>query len=331
MANQHHNSNQDIDLAMVSGRIRGYITRVNDSFFNGILFLKRNIILLVILIVAGAALGYYLDQGKKVYEQKIIAMPNFGSVDYLYDNIKMLNQKIEEGDSEFLNSIGIEAESPIRELKIEPVIEIYDFIDDEDDEQQRKMQVFKLLAESDNIEDVLENMPTARNYTKHMITIYTAGTAKREAVVDPIIKYLNADPYFMEMQGEYIKNLETEIVVNDSTLAQINAMLNDFSAGSRKGSGNLIYYNDNTPLHEVIRIKNKLLRKQAENKVNLINYSTIIKENSVVLNIKKKSIVSGNMKFILPILFIFFFIIIAMFIGYYRRQMNKRKLIVTHE
>lgn len=329
MANQTNN-NQDVDLAMVSGKIKGYVTRLNDSFFDGILYLKRNILWVALVIAAGIALGYYMDQGKKVYEQRVVVIPNFGSIDYLYDNVNLISQKIKESDSNFLNEVGLGG-ARIGDVKIEPVIEIYDFIDDRDDEQQRRMQVFKLLAESDNIEDVLEDMPTARNYQKHLITIYTSGNADRKATVDPIMKYLNSDPYLLEMKTEYTKNLQAEIIANDTTIAQINNMLNDFSGTTRKGADNLIYYNDNTQMNEIIKIKNKLIKKQAQNKVDLLNYDKIVKENSVVLNTKKKSFISGKMKFIIPLVFFIIFVKIAMFISYYKRQMNKRKIIVTNE
>ncbi len=332
MANQTHNTSEDLDLALVSGKIKKYIGRVNDWFFDWILFLKRNIILVAIVIIAGVALGYYLDSGKKIYEQRIVAMPNFGSIDYLYDNIELINEKIKENDGEFLSSIGFNGEAAIGGITVKPVIEIYDFIYDQDDEQQKKFQVFKLLAESDNIEDVMEDMPTARNYTKHLITIYTAGNAKREATVEPLMKYLNSDSYFLEMREEYTSNLEAEIVMNDSTIAQIDDLIKDFSGTAQKKSENLVFYNDNTELDEVIKIKNKLIEKQAKNKVALINYSKIVKENSVVLNVKRDSILTGRMKFVVPVvLFVFIFMPIVMFISYYRRQINKRKIIITNE
>ncbi|QYJ69052.1 hypothetical protein [Flavobacterium litorale] len=330
MANQTNN-NQDVDLAMVSGKIRGYFTRANDSFFDGILYLKRNILWVALVIIAGIALGYYMDQGKKVYEQRVVVIPNFDSVDYLYDNVNLISQKIKESDSDFLNKIGLGG-ARIGDIKIEPVIEIYDFIDDRDDEQQRRMQVFKLLAEGDNIEDVLEDMPTARNYPKHLITIYTSGNAERKTTVDPIMDYLNSDSYFLEMKVEYTKSLQAEIAANDTTIAQINNMLNDFSGTTRKGADNLIYYNDNTPMNEVIKLKNSLLKKQAKNKVNLLNYDKIVKESSVILNTKRKSFISGRMKFVVPLVFFFFlFVPIAMFVSYYKRQVNKRKIIITNE
>ena len=333
MANQTHNTSEDIDLALVSGKIKKYIGRVNDWFFDWILFFKRNIILVALVIIAGIALGYYLDGGKKIYEQRIVVMPNFGSIDYLYDNVDLINEKIRENDGEFLSSIGLYGGAEIGGITVEPVVEIYDYIDDYEDEQQRKFQVFRLLAESDNIEDVMEDMPTARNYSKHLITIYTAGNAPREATVEPLMKFLNSDEYFLKVKEEYVKSLEQEIVANDSTIANIDDLLRGYLVNGRKTPvGNQMYHSDNTQLDEVIVLKNRLIKKQNENKVNLINYTKIIKENSVVLNVKRESFLTGKMKFLVPfLLFFFIFMPIVMFRAYYIRQINKRKIIITNE
>ncbi|AXG73682.1 hypothetical protein DVK85_05330 [Flavobacterium arcticum] len=331
MANQTHNSNEDLDLALVSGKIKKYIGRINDWFFDWILFLKRNIILVAIVIIAGVALGYYMDSNEKIYEQRIVVMPNFGSIDYLYDNIELINEKIKESDGEFLSSIGFNGGAAIGGITVKPVIEIYDFIDDEEDEQQKKLQVFRLLAESDNIEDVMEDMPTSRNYTKHLITIYTAGNASHEATVEPLMKYLNQDAYFLKVKEEYTKSLEQEIVANDSTINNIDALLTGYSVNGRKTPvGNQMYHSDNTQLDEVIILKNKLIKKQNKNRVNRINYSKIIKENSVVLNVKRDNILAGRMKLIVPfLLFFFIFMPIVSFISYYKRQIKKRKMIIN--
>lgn len=329
MAHQHHDYDRDIDMRMVSGKLRSYVSRANDSFFNAILFFKRNIILVAAIIVIAAVLGYLLDQSKAVYEQKIIVTPNFGSVDHLYNSVTLLSEKLKENDNEYINSIGL-GKFDMGDIKVEPVIEIYDFINDDDDELQKKIQVFKLIAESDNIEDVMEDMPTARNYDKHLITVYTSGTINNREGVDKLLAYLNNDAHYLKMKGEYIKNLEIEIEANDVTIKGIDNLLEDF-AGGADNSGNLVYYDNNTNMEELLKMKNSLIRKQAKNRLNRINYNKVIKERSVVTNTKKKSLIAGRMKFVLPLLFIFIFSLIAIFRSYYKRQMNKRKIIAANE
>ena len=80
---QHNTDNQVIDLTQVSKRIGLFFDSISTSIFKGILFLKRNLIILAVLFIVGAGLGFYLDSNNKVYDNQIIVEPNFGSVDYL--------------------------------------------------------------------------------------------------------------------------------------------------------------------------------------------------------------------------------------------------------
>ncbi|GGB77434.1 hypothetical protein GCM10007424_16870 [Flavobacterium suaedae] len=323
MENQRNNSqNQEVDLAIISVKIKKYISRVNDSFFDGILFLKRNIIWLLIILVAGGALGYYMDQGEKPYEHKLIVVPNFQSVDYLYETVDLLNKKVQEGDREFLNEVGIDKK--IVEIEVEPVVEIYDFIDDEDDRNRIKFEVFRVIAENGKMEETLEDMPTARNYGRHTITITTRGTSTKENVTEPILNYLNSDSYFKEIQTKYKERLNAEIAANKVSIEHIDGVFEGLS-NKIEGANKLVYYNNNTELDELVKAKNRLLEKQNENMVNLVNYSDIIKNIGTTINGKKKSLTAGRMKIIIPILFFFLFVGITMFISYYKRQTNKRK------
>ena len=327
MENQNQqNRNQEVDLEIISVKIKKYISRANDSFFDGILFLKRNIILLLVVILAGVALGYYKDSGKGAYEHKIIAIPNFGSVDYLYETVELIQSKIKDRDYDFLQKqIGIKGS--IAHIKVEPVIEIYDFVRSED-EHDKNFQVFRLLAESDEMENILEDMPTARNYTKHTITIITSGTSTKENVVDPVINYLNSDAYFKDVQVKYIESLNAEIKANEATLTQIDNVFNGLS-NKISGANELVYYNNNTELDKLVKAKNDLIEKQRKNRVNLINYSDIVKSSSVTVNIKRETFTTGRMKYIVPVIFVFIFMGVSMFVVYYRKQMNKRKQITT--
>ncbi|MBP6072233.1 MAG: hypothetical protein KA488_02520, partial [Flavobacterium sp.] len=53
--------NQEIDLSQISKKIGSYVDAVLMSIFKGILFIKKNLVILIGLFVLGAGLGYYLD------------------------------------------------------------------------------------------------------------------------------------------------------------------------------------------------------------------------------------------------------------------------------
>jgi hypothetical protein len=321
MANQTNNADRELDLSDMSEKIKGAISRANDKMFDVILFIKRNIIIIVLLFIAGVALGIYLDKNK-TYTQKLFVVPNFGSVDYLYAKVDNLNAKLREDEEVFLQGIGLKTK--IGKVEIEPVVEIYKFIEGE---ENRNYDMFKLMSENRDVSDVVEDNVTARNFKRHVITFTTKGTVTEKDAVEPIMKYLNNSPYYKVIQKEGIEHLQRVIATNDSTLKQIDAILNDFSRSKTAGANsNLMYYNDNTNLNEIIKLKNKLIKEQGENKIDLLNSDKIIKDSEVVLNEKATKGIAGKFKLILPLLFLFIFVVINRFRAYYRSQMKKRQL-----
>lgn len=330
MENYQHNRDQEIDMVRVSDRLRGYASRANDYFFDGILFLKRNIIVLAVLFIAGGALGYYFDKAKKAYEQKLIVIPNFKSVDYLYETAELLTSKSQTRDKKFLQGIGIKDPDVFIEMEVEPIVEVYDFIESEKD-HERNLQLFRIMAENASVEETLKDMATARNYPQHLVTITTIGKVSADEVVNPILAYLNTDKYFTEIKQEWQKSLDAEIKAKDSIIAQIDAIINTFNKDARAAGENLVYYNTNTQFNELIKTKAELVEEQGKNRVKKVNYESIIKPSGTMLNVKKKSFTSGRMKYIVPFVFIMLFVFISLFIGYYKKQMNKRKKIAVNE
>ena len=136
---------------------------------------------------------------------------------------------------------------------------------------------------------------------------------------------MNNSEYYTVIQKQFIDNVKSKIVENDSINSQINTILNTFSKtspGSNK-SDKLVYYNENSPLGDVLKIKKELVYEQGMRRLDLINLDKIIKENSCTLNITNKDSVEGNLKIILPIFFIFMFVLVRFLNSYYRREMAK--------
>lgn len=324
MANQPNNDYQEIDLSRVSRKVKGYFTRVNDSFFDVILFFKKYVIFIVILVILGAVLGYFQDKNAGSYEHKLYVIPNFKSVDYLYSKIDFVNSKIRERDTVVLQEMGI-ANSGIGKIEIEPVVDIYEFIDGKDN---RNYDMVKLLSENNDLAKVMEDEVTAKNYKHHLITFTSKSKVSKEHSVAPLLAYLNDSDYFKIIQKEEIENLKIRMMATDSTISQINGILSDFSKSAAKQTKgeSLIYYNNNTEVDLVIEKKNELVEEQAKNRIDVINYENIIKESSTVLNNRKTGFLDGKMIYITPLLFILAFAASLSFRSYYRKQSAKRKL-----
>jgi len=311
-------TDQEIDLAQISQKINNFFGGINTSIFKGIQFFVRNWIIVLILVIVGFGLGLFLDKTQKEYESEIIVSPNFDSVDYLYSKIALLSSKVRENDTIFLKSIGIMNSKEIKKIELEPIVDIYKFIDN----NEQNLQMLQLMAEYGDLESVVKETTTSKNYVFHSITISTSTKENSNSFVQAILKYLNVSSYYKEVQKIKIENVNRKIKENTIIIAQIDGILNEFSNASahQKTSDKLVYYNENTQLNDVIKTKEGLGREIGDLKLELLSSDKIIKENSVVLNLQKTGILKNKFKFILPLLFIMGFAMINFFIKFYKNQ-----------
>ena len=137
------------------------------------------------------------------------------------------------------------------------------------------------------------------------------------------MKYLNTNTYLQSMQKEWVNNLEIKIRANDSLIKQIDHVLNSYA--NKGGGSNTIFFSEQAPLDKVIKQKEDLIKEQAKNRIERVNYNKIIKDSSTVLNIEKVDFLTGRTKFLYSGLLVLTFALSIWFSKYYKRQMNKRR------
>ena len=315
-------NDQEIDLGQVSKKIGQAYEGFLSWVFRGFLFVKRNLIVLIVLFILGAGLGYYLDKNSKVYDHEIIVNTNFSSVDYAYSKVNLINSKIGEDDISFLKTIGIKNPKLLGEISIEPINDVYQFAE----QREYNFELLKLMAEDGDINKVMDGEVTSKNYKQHKIKITTNGIIDRKSVIEPILNYLNSSEYFTDIQKSLTESTKLRYIENKKTIAQIDAILATLGKGGTDGGDKMVYYNnENTQLNDVLITKNKLIQEQAFIKVDLITSSKIIKDNSTSLNVKNKKGINGKKKVILPLIFIGLFVIWGTIRAFYRSQMYKIK------
>ena len=320
---QNNADNQEIDLSQLSRKIGDFFEGISTTIFKGILFFKRNILIIGILFILGVGLGFYLDKNTKVYDNQIIVSSNFGSTDYLYAKIDLISSKIKDNDTVFLKEvIGIKNPKKLLKITIVPITDVYKFIEN----KPQNFELIKLLAEDGDIKKIVNENLTSKNYPYHIISFTTNNLTDNNKTVQPILDFLNQSDYYAKLQKEYINNIKIKMIENDSIIAQINGFLNSFSNtinGAQK-SDKLVYYNENTQLNDVIKTKDELIKEQGAHRIELVSLDKIIKNNSSTINIKNTKATNGNMKLILPMFFIFLFVIIRLLRAFYRKQMAKQ-------
>lgn len=325
------NQDQEIDLGLLLKRINKTISALSFSIFKFFYFIRKNIITFIVLLVLGAALGYLFDYNKKYYSE-IIVSPNFGSTEYMYSQVDLLSSKMKENEKEYFKSIGIINPEKIISIEVTPVIDIYSLINNNTQiatnaENTQNFEMMKLLAESSDINKVIKDKLTSRNYPFHTIKIVTSSTINNQDVIEPILRFLNNNAYFNNVQKSFFNSTVTKIQKCKETIQQIDVLLNEFSETSSNGLKNekLIYYNENTQLNDIILSKNRLVEDIAKAEVAQINYSKTVKETALILNNIDSKGVAGKMKIIFPLFLMFAFILFKAFKKFYAIQ--KKKLI----
>ncbi|MGV3461655.1 MAG: hypothetical protein ACO1N9_14495 [Flavobacterium sp.] len=300
------NNNRDIEIKDIFSLSNGIVSSFVQLTYRFIRFIFKHKFILILLFVVGAAGGYLLQKTNNVYENKIILIPNFGSVNYVYNKIDLINSKIKEQDEDFLKSIGLNDSKHILQVEIEPINDVYRFVSS----SQTNFELLRLMAEDVSMAKVLDDPTTSKNYPYHLVTLSTKGKTSEKESVRPIVDYLNSSEYYEQIQKQYLINLENKITANNAVIADIDGILKNFSKTTDSNkSGNLVYYNENTQLNDVIKSRNDFIAEQGALKLNRIDFTKVVRDSSIVLNRKDLSGLSNYFIIILP------FVLIALYIS----------------
>ena len=330
--NSSKNDDQEIDLSQISKKIGGFFDQLATSIFKGILFLKKNIVTFIILFVVGAGIGYFLDSTSKSYNHQIIISPNFGSTDYLYSKVNLISSKIKQNDTLFLKSIGIENPKNITNISIRPINDIYNFVNDKSNsvgnaQNSQNFELLKLLAEDGDINKVIKDSLTSKNFSQHKINIASKGFVTKKNTLDPIMAYLNNNAFYSDYKKTYLSNTVAKIKEDQVVINQIDGLLKEFSSSTNSQKNDkLVYYNENTQLNDIIKTKTDLVSEIGYLKTQMIGLNKVILDKSSVVNIKNTKGIGNKMKLILPILLIFGYIGWTIFMAFYKKQaaLNKK-------
>jgi len=322
--------NQEIDLSQISKKINGFFDGIRSKIYHTILYFKENAKIFFTLTLVGAGLGLYLDTATEQFSHEIVVIPNFESTDYLYTKIDLIQSKIKERDTVFLKSIGISSPKNVVQIEIEPIIDIYSFINKsrpitDNAQSSQNFELVKLLSEDGDIKKVVTDKITSINYANHKISIKTKDKISIKNTLEPLLNYLNTNDYFNDIKDSKLNSINIKISENQGIISQINGLINQFSSAinSPQKSDKLVYYNENTQLNDVLKNKENLISETSYLKLQLIDLSKTIKDTSSVINIKDNEKLNNKLKFFLPLIFIFIFIFVGFVKNFYKKEALK--------
>ncbi len=326
--NTNNSDNQEIDLSMISNKVKDFFDGVASSIFRSILFFKSNLVRISILAAIGIGAGVYLDETNKSYNSEIIVTPNVGGTDYLYSKIDFLSAKLNEKDTIFFKNLGIKNLSDIKTIKIEPILDIYSFVNNSTSaanaENTQNFELVKLLAEDGSLKDVIKDKLTSKNYPNHKIQIATSEIISKEGLINPIMKFLNTDEYYNKILKISIESVKIKMKKDEQEIVQIDSILRfmTYNLGKNKNQ-NLIYNNENNQINPLFDLKNSLINDIAGQKINLENLKLFIRDTSTITNVLNTKLLNNKLKFFLPLFFIFGFIFINLFSKFYKKNSLK--------
>lgn len=312
----------DINLSQLATGVSTLFQRLRTGIFNSIRFFVNHKWILSILLIGGFAIGLFIETVKTSYDHYILVQPNFGSTDYLYAKVDEINAKVKEQDTVYLKSIGINKPKDIFKIEVKPIIDVYKFVNT----SVQNFELLKLMSDDSDIKKIIEDTPTSKNYTYHLIKLSTKNKTNQRMMIAPILAYLNQSAFYKQIQKVYIQNAQIKMKANEVLIAQIDGYLNGLAAGSPSPAGEkMVFYTEKTQLNDVIQTKDILVKEQGNLRIEKISIDKIIKDNHITLNTEASSKLNSALKFILPLLFMGLFIFAKNFIRFYQQEALKNQ------
>jgi hypothetical protein len=308
---------QEIDLSQIGKSISKAFQNVINKCFDLLFLIQKKIIIVGALFILGVGLGIYLDREPN-YSNDIVVTPNFGSNEYLYDKVNLISLKLKEKDEAFFKAIGISNIEDFNSIEIQPINGIYNFINSES--QKENFEFIKLMAEDGDIEKIIKDNITSKNYYLHGINIKTTIAYHKKDLIDPILKFLQQTDYFSKLQKVYQSNLVEKVAANKLLITQIDQIILNLTQNKISGG---VTISENSGLSELIQKKDELIHENHRLAIHKLEYDKVIKDQNISFNQMNTKGVNNKMKLILPFLFITLFLLGYWFSQVYKQQKKR--------
>lgn len=317
MSTENQNiDNQEIDLGSLFSKTADFF---NNLILKGFTFLKKNGLMLLGLFVVGVVIGFILDIKSKSYVSEIVVNTNHTGNEYLYSKVEELNNELKSDDKK--NGADLNPKI-VSKIEIEPIIDVYSFVNNQavanNAQNSQNFEMIKLLSESSDINKVIEDEMTSKNFYYQKVNIYSSEKIS-EKEVNKALKFLNKDSYFDSIKNLNLQNISKRITQNDTILKQIDLLIEGYKRSLDRGSSSLIK-SENSEVGQLISQKRDLLNQIAQDKLSLVSQTKLVKDYTIVLNSENTKGLSNKRKIILP------FLLIVLFLGYKTLSSLNKKL-----
>ena len=117
-----------------------------------------------------------------------------------------------------------------------------------------------------------------------------------------------------------MKKNEEQILQVDNLITQISQNL-----AKEKSASSLVYNNENNEINALFTLKNSLINEIAGQKITLENIKSYIKDVSTTTNVVNLKGLNNKIKFLLPFIFVFIYLLGYFFNSLYKKQAARIK------
>jgi hypothetical protein len=302
----------EIDLTNLFSVFKEKIKASIVLLFDLIDYLLKKWILITALIVLGLIIGY-VNQNNYNHNKKasVLLRINFDTVDYVYSEIDLINEKVTEKDSLFFSEMGLKGDSiQIKEIEITPIVRFKEIIERYKENDRKLEGLLKSLEFND---DDVESYETFKSeYYFHTLNFTLSYNATQETI-EKTIEYLNNNIILTDIKNSSIRDIKSQIANNSISIKQIDNVINAYKTNESltSPSDQIFVVDKNFNMSEMFEKKIELQELNAElNKI-------LVYSKDIVVVVNKPKIIEENTKFssnrivFFPSLFVFIFLLFS--------------------
>jgi hypothetical protein len=301
--NNTETTNQEIDLIYLFKKAKEFIFYCGLQLYRLIVFIKKNILILLGLLVIGILIGFLIEKFIPTKENsELMVVPNFSSTEYLYKEIELLNN----AKSTYKELDGLS------NLAVQPIYNVEDLVDIKTNIDQEQSFLSKYL-ENGNIKKEMSDKNLKSLYKYHLITFETDKGKNSKQIGDNILKIINANTYFNEKRVLEQKNLVDQKTQLNKSIDQINDILSNINNSATIKDEKGVNINTYNELSKLVDVKNDYVNQISKIDTKIIQSKSTVYLIKESLNVHKISKFTSNLKFIVPAVLIVFFLLFKIY------------------
>ena len=327
-SNTSKNNSEELDLSLIAEKIKGIYHSGLISLYQIFNFFVKSWIILLVLIIVGATLGFIRTNDNPARETKLYVRINDNSGAIVYDALNQLQFKIQEKDSVLLEKKGFFKNSVyyIHSLEIEPLVNVLEIVD-ATDTNNRNLET--VMDQAQYEDELLTSEVFVPQYRYHKITL-VGDYWSSQKTIDALMLYLNDNPVLIKQTDLIKESLAFRIARNFESITFMDSIFDTYGrpiSELTKGTASEISMVDInvTNIHMLFDQKALLMKQNEKLQLQLLNQDkTVSLINKPMLSVKKSIL---DIKIITyPVILILLFVMVSMMRYYFQKAKNLSKL-----